>query len=391
MIATNIKFTSNIEPVHGKIESDTAFLQKIHDIKCLKEMSMSRLRFSSDQQKEYNSCALPCEKTKEKNDYVYGLSSFDGNKNEILCKCTNIDCESFSFCRRNNEFTDDELLPEIENDDYKEMLIYADAYINKINTIKTSNKNNVDDDELHVEISYGNIVITPGPKKTTTKKKVIIYKPTGTFIAPGAEGATPPIIQPEISVSHKPLLDIWFAKSLTRQPNMNICTARTRQIIWTRAEEELSKKLDEKTLKEEIERARENGKHTSTGYDFIKQDYLKDKALSGKFNREFKEMLNRLRVQSTPLEAESISYGSKVTISDRTDPDNEKQYSLIILGDEDARFLEDYRIIPYTSELGSAFYGHHLGDYVQVSFSGEEAPHACKIISIETSDYLQLI
>ena len=67
------------------------------------------------------------------------------------------------------------------------------------------------------------------------------------------------------------------------------------------------------------------------------------------------------------------------------------QYSFIILGEEDARFLEDYRIIPYTSELGSAFYGHHLGDYVQVSFSGEEAPHACKIISIETSDYLQPI
>ena len=387
MQENNIKFTSNIEPVNDDIRFDTSFHNKVHDLKALEEMKKQHISFTPEQHKEYNSWSVPCVYTQEKNDYVFGSAIDDSGNKVFRSRCTNYDCDSFSDCRSYNEFSDEELLPWLDNEDYKDLLAYSDAFLEIAE--KTESKR--EENELGVEITDDGLVITTKIKRLEDSK-IDIYSPIDsiTRLKGGADITT---LLPNWSTrlekkKRTPLKDLWSTtSSFSTQENRNICTVNTMRIIKAKSAIESRKIKDNTQELEELRQSKEGGKLKAGGYYEILDEIRKDIALRGKVNQEYRELSNKLHVQTKPLSNNLTSYGSHVTIKDLL---GEKEYSFELLGEEDARFLEDYKIIPYTSKLGSALCGLKVGDQIQISlFPGEEY-HIYEIKEITSSDYMHL-
>ncbi len=382
---SNIKFISNIEPVVGDIRFDTSFHHKVHDPKALVELYKKNIQLTWEQHKEYNSCSLPCEKTQEKGDYVFG-SFFDDEKNRRLtCKCINDECEFFSDCRGDKDFSDDELIPWLENEDFEALLEYADSFLEKVG----KDDKQQDDDELHIEIENGGLVITAEPKKIS-ERKINPYSTVDTIVklenGIGLDKILPKKTENEDTPEHLSLADKWSVKSLTSEKNdICCCTEKTMKIIKLLKEKEKKKIEVNKKALEQLRQASENGKLKSTGYYNDLNEIKKDISLRGKVNHEYEEMTKKLTVQSKPLSQGIVTYGTKVTIKDTV---NGNVYSFDLLGKEDARFLKNYKIIPYTSKLGSAFVGLQKGSQIEISFNKGEEFHLCHVMSIVPSDYL---
>lgn len=388
MSESNIKFTSNIEPVKGDIRFDSVFQSKIHDFKSLEDMYKLRYSFTFEQQKEFNSCSVPCGLALEKNDYVFGLTIGPDNKEKLICQCINADCKNFADCREDNSFDEMELLPWLENDEYKDLLEYADEIIAKME----ETPKRYSEEDLHVEITDDGIVITAEEKQIDEKKPLDPYSSIDPVIrlADGTDISSfihKNLLSDETG-RRTPLAEQWTTIPVKRMNSMNLCTSQTMRAIKALEAEENKKRFHETVdPKEEIAWAQGNGKHTASGYDFIVESYQKNAAAKERqiINHEYSELAKRLKVQSRPLSMGTTSYGTKVSIRDIT---NQNVYSYILLGKEDARFLKNHRIIPYESELGSALYGLRLGQQIELSFFPGEDFHICEVISIETSDYL---
>lgn len=387
MSENNIKFTSNIEPVNGDIRFDTSFHNKVHDLKALEEMKRQHIPLTPEQHKEYNSWSVPCVYVLEKNDYVFGSSIDDSGNRVFNSRCTNYDCKSFPECRSYNEFSDDELLPWLDNEDYKDLLAYSDAFLEIAR--KTENKR--EENELGVEITDDGLVITTKIKKTGTSIPDI-YSPIDsiTRLEGGLDITT---LLPNWSErlekrKRTPLKDLWSTPdSFSPQENRNICTVNTMRIIRAKSAIESRKIKDNSRELEELRQSMEGGKLKAGGYYEILEEIRKDIAFRGKVNQEYKELSNKLHVQTKPLSNNLTSYGSHVTVKDLSD---DKEYSFELLGEEDARFLEDHKIIPYTSKLGSALCNLRVGDQIRISFYPGEEYHTCMVIQINASDYLHL-
>ena len=387
MVESNIKFASNIAPVKGNIKFDTVFHQKVHDFKALEELRKQRIPLTFEQHKEFNSCSVPCVYTQEKNDYARGTFLDKTGRKRLKCLCTNYDCQYFSGCRGDNEFSDDELIPWLGNDDFEALLSYADVFLEKIKKKDVQQE----DDELNVDITNEGIVITVGPKKKT-EKKINPYSPIDPIVrlenGIDITDIIPKKEDDEDNPRHLPFVTRWRTSGdTTQQQNRNICTAKTMRIIRAlSAKEKRNIKVDQNDL-EDLRQASEGGKLKSTGYYGILADIRKDTALRSKNTCEYEPLVRKLRVQSEPLSQKVVTYGTKVTIKDLL---NDNEYVFTVLGEEDAKFLNDYKIIPYTSELGSAFWGLHEGSQIKISFCLEEEAHMCQIIRIDTSDYLRI-
>lgn len=311
---------------------------------------------------------------------------YSGNR-ALNCRCTNYDCKSFPKCRLYNEFSDDELLPWLDNEDYKDLLAYSDAFLEIAG--KTENKR--EENELGVEITDDGLVITTKIKKAGTSIPDI-YSPIDsiTRLEGGLDITT---LLPNWSErlekrKRTPLKDLWSTPdSFSPQENRNICTVNTMRIIRAKSAIESRKIKDISRELEELRQSMEGGKLKAGGYYEILEEIRKDIAFRGKVNQEYKELSNKLHVQTKPLSNNLTSYGSHVTVKDLSDY---KEYSFELLGEEDARFLEDHKIIPYTSKLGSALCNLRVGDQIQISFYHGEEYHTCKVIQINASDYLHL-
>ena len=387
----NIKFISNIAPVLTKdIKNDENFLSKVFDIQALEEFEKKNIKFSPLQQKIYNSCSGSCSFLDEKA-YVWGQST--EHNGELICKCTQYDCVLFQDCRK-HEITDTELDEMQSAVDHSKALQAAIESYNKVSA--HFNKENNKEELFGIKITSSGIIVIPyDGKRTPSPRDNQPYTKTANIIKDSQSAPSTKFFSLSKSEYSKkiPYTEQWSIHPDDQQPNLyqesNLCTEKAYRQVEYNLNESISHYNKEENKAEVLQWARNNGKHTASGYDDILKDFILERILKGikleSINKK-KELLQSLQVFHASKNSYIIGFGSYVTVQDLT---NLRFYSFILLGTIDKEYIKNHKIIPYDSEIGKAFWNKGLKDKIRIKFSKEDEDyHSCKIVSVEHSKYI---
>lgn len=164
-IISTVAFKSNLQPVHGSYQTDTQFLESVHDIFSLELLHNSGYILTPLQKNEYSNASLHCVYA-YKDDYPFGTVVDEDGKQQVVCRCINTSCSHFQKCRP--DFDSNELRVEKENDTFlpeitkmdsllsdnrtdEELLIQGDL----IATVEVFNPSTIIEVKQNVELSNG--------------------------------------------------------------------------------------------------------------------------------------------------------------------------------------------------------------------------------------------
>lgn len=112
-IVSSVEFRSNLQLVNGDFRNDRNFLSSIHDPFALEWMQKLEYEaITPIQKKEFRDASLHCAYAFA-DDYPFGTIVNTQGVQQVVCKCTNVNCSLFTRCRP--DFNPSELLVTEEN------------------------------------------------------------------------------------------------------------------------------------------------------------------------------------------------------------------------------------------------------------------------------------
>lgn len=104
---STVRFNSNLQVLEDYIDRDKKFLASIHDPFALAIMREKNYNAITEiQEKEFRDAALHCSYAM-KDDYPWGTIINADGKEDVVCRCINVDCANFNNCR--SDFDESEL------------------------------------------------------------------------------------------------------------------------------------------------------------------------------------------------------------------------------------------------------------------------------------------